>query len=255
MTESTQVMIMADLHFALKEHRGIFEGGAFKWLIHIIKRFKPDVLILLGDMDWGWTFEDWTELTELVTVHAIYGNHDNLHLLNQIKNKDGTWMLKKDGERLTINGFTFGFLNGIVSRTKRIKDGIPRQTPEMYLVKGKALKGVDILCTHESPWIEEYGNYYHRSRDDSGEVFGIDILRDIIEEIQPIYSFGGHLSGAYSIGQINRTIAVKIDASPKEQHFAILSLTDEHNFLQSILKIFNDGTEIELTSFHSITIT
>jgi len=57
------------------------------------------------------------------------------------------------------------------------------------------------------------------------------------------------------LAQINRTIAVKIDASPKERHFAILSLSDEHNFPQSILKIFNDGTEIELTSFNSITIT
>ena|SRR3989454_8242474 len=244
MTESTQVMIMADLHFALKEHRGIFEGGAFKWLIHIIKRFKPDVLILLGDMDWGWTFEDWTELTELVTVHAIYGNHDNLHLLKQIKNKDGTWMLKKDGERLTINGFTFGFLNGIVSRTKRIKDGIPRQTPEMYLVKGKALKGVDILCTHESPWIEEYGNYYHRSRDDSGEVFGIDILRDIILSIQPALSFGGHLSGTYSIGKIGKTTTVKIDSSPKEKTMAILKLTNEHNVSMFLIQIYTDGNLI-----------
>ena len=244
MTESTQVMIMADLHFALKEHRGIFEGEAFKWLIHTIKGFRPDVLILLGDMDWAWTFENWTELTELVTCHAIYGNHDNLHLLKQIKNKDGTSVLKKDGERVIINGFIFGFLNGIVSRTKRIKDGIPRQTPEMYLVKGKALKGVDVLCTHESPWIEEYGDYYHRGRDDTGEVFGIDILRDIILSIQPVLSFGGHLSGAYSVGQIGKTTAVKTDSSPRDKHFAILSLTDENHYPQSLLKIYNDGVEV-----------
>ena len=237
-------MILSDLHYALNEYKGVWEGAAFKWLIHQVKKFRPNVLILLGDMDWGWVPEQWTQLTELVTVHVIYGNHDNLHLLRQVKNEDGTPILKKDAERIVINGFTFGFLNGIVSRTKRIKDGVPRQTPEMYLIKGKALKGVDILCTHESPWIEEYGDYYHRSRDETGEVFGIDILRDIIEEIQPIYSFGGHLSGAYSVGEIGKTIAVKVDSSPKEKHMVILSLTDEHNNPMSLLKIYNDGTRI-----------
>src|SRR2546427_5640744 len=118
LTNTISILFISDLHYALKEHRGLWEGAAFKWLIHIVKRFRPDVLILLGDMDWGWTFEDWTQLTELVTVHAIYGNHDNLHLLKQIKNKDGTLMLKKDGERLSINGYTFGFLNGIVSQNQ-----------------------------------------------------------------------------------------------------------------------------------------
>src|SRR2546426_5024367 len=242
MVESTQVMIMSDLHYAIKEHRGVWEGGHFKWLIHTIKRFRPNFLILLGDMDWGWTLENWKELTDLVQVHAIYGNHDNLYLLKQIKNRDGTSILKKDGERVIINGFIFGFLNGIVSRNMRMKDGIPRQTPEMYLVKGKAMKGVDILCTHESPWIDAYGDYYHRNRDETGEVFGIDILRSIIKEIQPICSFGGHLSGAHSVGQIGETTIIKIESSPREKHFAILSLTDEHNY--PLLKLYNDGIEI-----------
>jgi len=46
-----RVLIISDLHYEYKIHKGIDESKAWDWLLPIIDYHKPD-LLLSGD-DWG----------------------------------------------------------------------------------------------------------------------------------------------------------------------------------------------------------
>lgn len=44
----------------------------------MVDKTKPTALVGLGDWGYAWTSEDWFSLTEKVTIHAIFGNHENV---------------------------------------------------------------------------------------------------------------------------------------------------------------------------------
>jgi len=46
-----------------------------------------------------------------------------------------------------------GGISRIVSQKKRIKDGVPRNSPEEFLEKAKRLEFAHILLLHEAPYI------------------------------------------------------------------------------------------------------
>ena len=81
-------MITSDIHWNNVVHGGVWEGRAFEELVATVRKNSPDVLIILGDLDHGWTDEAWKELTGLVEVRAVYGNHDNVELMRRQRNRD-----------------------------------------------------------------------------------------------------------------------------------------------------------------------
>ena len=122
-----RILVISDLHFEKGSHRGIDESVALKWLHRIVDKEQPEVLVGLGDWGCAWKPEDWKELLKRVKVHAIYGNHDNFSLLNSLSIAGEVKVLVGDGEVRTIGGLRFGFINGIVSETHVIKEGVPRK--------------------------------------------------------------------------------------------------------------------------------
>ncbi|MDG7024976.1 MAG: metallophosphoesterase [Nitrososphaerota archaeon] len=218
MVESGQpIMIISDIHYEQTYHHGVWEGEAHDWLLRTVRSARPASLITLGDLGHAWRPVDWKSLTDLVPVHAIYGNHDNLDVLHSARNKDGTRVLAEDGEVRTIGGLKVGFINGIMAKKGRlkVKDGVPRQSAEDFLSAATKLVGVDILATHASPNLPEYGGRYHASEE-------FEILDEVLKRVDPPLSTSGHLSGPYTLSKLRDTTILRIDSGPAERHYALL---------------------------------
>ncbi len=209
-----RLLVVSDIHYELIDKRHGDESRAFKWLLDISRRAAPDGLIGLGDWGNSWTIDDWITLARVVKIYAIYGNHENLPILQSVKNLDGARIWVKDSV-VPIGGLRFGFLNGIVSDTKRFKGGVPRRTTDEYEYAAAQLSAVDILCTHESPMVPEYEG---RIAPNGGAV----LLGPIITKLRPKVAFSGHISGPYTAARIGDTVSVRVDSSPSEKHYAVL---------------------------------
>ncbi len=212
-----EVLVISDLHFEQGYHHNVWEGEAFDWLIKMVRNARPASLIALGDLGHVWLAADWKSLTDLTLVNAVYGNHDNLEALRSAVNRDGTKVLAEDGEIRSIGGLRVGFINGILAKKGRlkVKDGVPRQTAEDFLSAAAKLTGIDVLATHASPNLPDYGGRYHATEE-------FEILDRIIRQINPPLSISGHLSGPYTLSKLYDTTILRIDSSPAERHYALV---------------------------------
>lgn len=210
------ILVISDLHFEKGYFHGIYQGGALEWLLKIVDQVKPSALVGLGDWGSAWTREDWNLLTGKVTTHAIFGNHDDVHLLESIKNKNGSRMLAHDGEIRNIEGIKFGFINGIMSNKGSPKRNVPRSTSEDFIRISSNLKGMDVFCTHESPNLPEYGKKFS-----SG--VGPATMTKVVEMMQPKISISGHLSfGPYTISRIGPSFIVRIESGQVSKHYVLI---------------------------------
>ena len=215
--DESLVLLISDIHYERAYHHNVWEGDAFDWLIRAVQRFMPSSLIALGDLGHAWLAADWKSLTELTAVSAIYGNHDNLVVLRSARNRDESRVLAEDGEIRTIGGLKVGFINGIMAKKERlkVKDGVPRQSAEDFRSAAAKLAGVDILATHASPNLPEYGGRYHASEE-------FEVLDQVLRLVNPPLSISGHLSGPYTLSKLRDTTVLRIDSSPAERHYALL---------------------------------
>jgi Icc-related predicted phosphoesterase len=230
------IVIVSDVHFEMGYFHGNYEYGALEWLISVISRVKPIALIGLGDWGSAWKGTDWEAVTRLVPVHAIYGNHDNMQFLQSARNIDGTPVLLKDGEVRIIDGFRFGFINGIMAeRVEKLKE-VPRKTQLDFLSFGKNLVGVDVLCTHESPSVPNLDRRLHSS-------LGSNTMSDVLEIARPRISFSGHVGRGCIVSTIGSTLSVIIDSSQLSRNFVLLEVASKE------LSIWKDTVLVERISF------
>jgi len=215
--EDSLIMLISDLHYEKAHHQGVWEGDAFDWLMRTVKSTKPVSLIGLGDLGHAWLAADWRSLTDLTPVSSIYGNHDNLESLRSATNRDGTKVLAVDGEVRDVSGLRVGFINGIIAKRGklRVKGRVPRQSADDFLSAAAKLTGVDILATHASPNLPDYGSRY-RATDE------FEILDEVIKRVKPALSVSGHLRGPYTLSKLGSTTILRIDSSPAERHYALL---------------------------------
>jgi Icc-related predicted phosphoesterase len=196
-----KIVIVSDIHFEQGKFHGIDESKAINWILNVLGKTSPTDLIGLGDWGYAWTSDDWEVITSLVKVHTIFGNHDNVAMLSNVKNADKSHILVRDAEVRNISGLKFGFINGIVTEEGGINKGIPRNNPDQYLAMANKLKSVDFLCTHESPlvpdlWVKPVGQ-------------GPLTAQMAIEITRPAISLSGHLHGPVVTKQIGKTMAIR----------------------------------------------
>ncbi len=142
------ILVISDLHFEDELHKGVDESRAFQWLKKIIAKEKPDVLIGLGDWGHAWKPEDWQVLLQCIKVYAIYGNHENLELLESLRNPDKSSIIQQDGQVQTIGGLKFGFINGVISDPPKIKEGVPRRSSaDFFGINAKCVGGKRAVYT------------------------------------------------------------------------------------------------------------
>jgi Icc-related predicted phosphoesterase len=212
--ELGKIVVVSDIHYEQNTFHGIDESRAFDWLLYLLLELSPTDLIGLGDWGYAWTIQRWEEITSIVKVHTIFGNHDDLEVLNQIKNINNSRILTRDAEVRNINGFNFGFINGIVTEDGGIKKGNPRKTPDQYLAMAKKLPSIDFLCTHESPLMP--------NPCDKPNGIGSMTAKMALDISRPIISLSGHLHGAVVFKQIGKTVAIRIDSSQAQRQYIVV---------------------------------
>jgi len=191
------------------------------WLFEVVDRENAEVLLSAGD--WGNCELRLHELLDKVKTYTIYGNHDNVRYLRSLKNKDGSDVLLV-ADWVVLEGLLVGGISGIVGQKKRVKDGVPRNSPEEFLEKAKRLEFAHILLLHEAPYIPSIFKVWKSV----GAVKALEVL----EMIEPRILLQGHLhQGPVKIGEYGETVIVHVDSSIKSRGYAVLEMGDEVRIL------------------------
>ena len=118
----------------------------------ILKKEIPDLLLCAGD--WGTPEEifqdDFDAIVQKVTTITVFGNHDNLELLYQIKNQDGTAILIDNGATKDCDNLVIGGINGIWAKSHKKAWYITDEEVAAAAAK-LSEKKVDVLMTHGCP--------------------------------------------------------------------------------------------------------
>jgi len=213
-----KVLVISDLHYELGEHRGVDQSVAWDWLLEIVELHDPDLLLSCGDWGSAVTLEGFNELTSKVEVYTIYGNHENLKVLELARNRNGKPVLLNDCRVVEVGGLRIGGINGIISLSRRSKGGVPRKRPEEFLPAAQCLryKRVDILLVHEVVPLPEYSQLITPR-----EYLGV--VLEAVETVSPRIVFNGHLHAMpYTISRIGRSLYVRVASSQKSRHYAVL---------------------------------
>lgn len=137
-----RVLLVSDMH------------GEFEHLLKAIDAEQPDVIICAGD--WGDPNTVPRELCEQLVrrfhIVTVYGNHDDINLLEELRNTDGTPVLVKNGEVIEVRGIKVTGINGIWAKSKR---------KPFYVLEEEVISAaqrvasecgdVDVLVTHPCP--------------------------------------------------------------------------------------------------------
>jgi Icc-related predicted phosphoesterase len=190
-----RILAVSDLHYDLGYFRGVDESKAWSWLLGIVRRHEPDLLLSAGD--WGTAVSpgEFQALLERTTVLTIYGNHDRVDVLSKLANKNGLPVLLRDGRIYEVGGLRVAGINGITSPRGGLKKGVPRKTPGEFLSVASKLSrgGVDILLIHETPYLPELFPFMK-------DTPGARAALKAIEMIRPRIVINGHMhSGGFRI--------------------------------------------------------
>jgi len=213
-----KVLVISDLHYELGEHRGVDQSVAWDWLLEIVELQGPDLLLSCGDWGSAVTLEGFSELTDRVEVYTIYGNHENLKVLELARNRNGKPILLNDCRVVEVGGLRIGGINGIISLSRRSKGGVPRKRPEEFLPAARCLKykGVDILLVHEVVPLAEYSQLITPRE-------YLRVVLEAVEIVSPRVVFNGHLHATpYTVSKVRQTLYVRVDSSQKSRHYAVL---------------------------------
>ncbi|MDG6918348.1 MAG: metallophosphoesterase family protein [Nitrososphaerota archaeon] len=210
-----KTLVVSDVHWKFGSHNGVYEGNAYDWLLNTVNSVKPTAILGLGDYGHAWATQGWNTLSALAPASLAYGNHDNMEALKGARNPDGTRCLVNDGEIRVVDGLATGFINGILSSKSKMKDGTPRKTAEEYLSYAPRISRVDVLATHMAP--REMGSTPLHESDD------LRVMESVLKTVKPRLFLCGHLAGPYKIATIGSTVGVRVDSSPAEQHYAVIT--------------------------------
>jgi uncharacterized protein len=131
-----KILAVSDMHGDLSPVRRLLES------------VSADVLLCCGD--WGdpgqLTREDYQGLLDLVPVYTVYGNHDDVDLLADLRNRDGSRILLENGLPVKFRDVTLMGISGIWAKSHAKPWYVTDE--EVLDYASSASVGVDILMTH-----------------------------------------------------------------------------------------------------------
>lgn len=113
---------------------------------------RPDIVICTGD--WGdpgqIDTQDFRAILERTLVYSVYGNHDDMDLLQVLRNRDCSPVLLPHGEFVEVEGIRLAGISGIWAKSHKKPYYI---TDEEVLSIAQRLEGknVTVLVTHGCP--------------------------------------------------------------------------------------------------------
>ncbi len=81
-----RTLVISDLHYEKRTFRGMDKSKAWSWLMSIVDYHKPDLLLSCGDWGSAVTLVEFCTILEKTVVLTIYGNHENMPVLESLHN-------------------------------------------------------------------------------------------------------------------------------------------------------------------------
>ena len=185
---------------------------------------RPDVLLCCGD--WGdpeeVSLSDLERFTERLPVYTVFGNHDDLAVIQAWENRDGTPVLLPDGEVVHVAGLALAGISGIWAKSNRMPFYITDDQVAEAAQQAARRGPVDILLTHGCPSGVADLTWQNRHGGQACFLKAFDTLR-------PRLYLTGHLHRAQeyrtkdgrlvrNVGQTPRGDATLIECSPPALH-------------------------------------
>ena len=238
-----KVMVISDLHYDKRIYKGVDQSRAWEWLISIVDYHKPDLLLSCGDWGSAVNLEEFYELLRKTIVLTIYGNHENMNELINLRNvKSSLPVLMEDGRIYEVNNLKIAGINGIISKKRRTKKGVPRRTVEEYLEVARELKGenIDILLIHETPYLPQLFPFMAKD-------FRSLTILEAIRIVKPRLVINGHMhSGCYKVANLPwGTKYIYISSDQKERCYLVLNTMND-NILIEVWKDFEVAERIDV---------
>jgi predicted phosphodiesterase len=208
------MLLISDLHKSLDS---VDEMNSVKWLLDVLDELKPDYLIGAGDWGEAMTADDFSEILARARLITVYGNHENFAIIKSLS--------IRDGQVVRVGGLRVSGINGLIGHDKDY--GIP---PGRFMRVVNKIKGVDVLVTHQPPYIPEL---YPNMRDDEPAM----LMAQALERIRPRLHFSRHMTGGcYSYYEFKWGKYLRVDSSAR---FRCYALTDGRD-----VAVYRKGEEV-----------
>jgi Icc-related predicted phosphoesterase len=174
----TRILAVGDLH------------GETDPLLRLLDE-EPNAAGLLCVGDWGDPGQVvaayWGDLLARLPVLSVYGNHDDLAVLADLRNRDGTRVLLGQGEcRQNFAGLTVAGVSGIWAKSHRLPHYVSDDDVAAWAAALQAGPAVDVLLTHGCP-------LGVADRTPSGRPGGQRCFLDLLKAVRPRVHLCGHL--------------------------------------------------------------
>jgi Icc-related predicted phosphoesterase len=240
-----KVLIISDLHYEKRMFHGIDESKAWNWLIQVVGYHRPDYLLSGGDWGPAVNVMEFYELLRRVTVLTIYGNHENMGVLTKLQNIQTNYnvsVLMEDGKVYELEGVKIAGINGIISKKRKTKKGVPRKKPDEFLEIAERLadKNIDMLLMHETPHLPKLFPFMQ-------ETLASRTASKAVELVKPSIVINGHMH----YGGYNRydfpfgTKYIYICSDQKHRHYLILNIDNERI---SRIEVWKDFEQVDKVS-------
>jgi len=179
-------LMVSDIHYGRKPFHGQDQSKAFEWLYDIIDKEKPDLLLSAGDFGDEASLELFCPILESTYLLTIYGNHDDVELIQTLRNRDGSLCWLQDGLIREYKGLKIAGINGNIAKVK--KKAHHKTVDEIREIISKYVhlsKTIDVLITHETPKLEQV------SRDKMS--LGYEVFNEAVERLKPKLYLCGHV--------------------------------------------------------------
>ncbi|ACP54733.1 metallophosphoesterase family protein [Saccharolobus islandicus] len=194
------IVLISDLHKSLNS---IEEMESVKWLLDILDDLKPDYLIGAGDWGEGMTIDDFSNILSRTRLIAVYGNHENFSIIKSFS--------IRDGQIIRVGKMRITGINGLIGDNRNY--GI---NPDKFLKLINKLKDIDILITHQPPYLPEI---YPKMRYNEAT----ELMLKAVEQIKPKLHFNGHMTGGcYSYYEFEWGKYLRVDSSSRFRCYAII---------------------------------
>jgi Icc-related predicted phosphoesterase len=205
----TRLLVVGDLH------------GATDDLFRLLDAEPADGLLCVGD--WGDPGQvssgTWDDLLARVSLLTVFGNHDDLSLLGSLRNRDGSAVLFRQGERREFAGLAVAGVSGIWAKSRRLPHYVTDEDVAGWAATLAAGPPVDILLTHGCP-------LGVADRTTAGRPGGQRCFLDLLKAVRPAVALCGHLHVAQQRDLSDPPCRVLNTGALPDGHYVVLTKTE-----------------------------
>jgi len=206
--------MVSDVHYSKKSFHGQDQSKVFDWLYSIVRKEEPDLLLSAGDFGKEATSELFYPILENTHLLMIYGNHDNVELMQALRNQDHSLCWLQDGLIRDYEGLKIVGINGNIAKVKsKAHHKTVEDIQQIISQYANLRKAIDVLITHEAPNLELISR--------NKTTLGYEVFNKAVERLKPKLHLCGHVHNPSQILKLNNTTLLNLDSSTRHKEYAV----------------------------------